>query len=75
LVLNFARVINGKKSALLYVLLIFIFEWIVYLVLVEPELEGESGKIQEELAKLQELRDRVKVQERGLDTRYKEQIL
>jgi hypothetical protein len=38
-------------------------------------LEGESGKIQEELAKLQELRDRVKVQERGLDTRYQEQIL
>jgi hypothetical protein len=38
-------------------------------------LEGERGKIQEELAKLQELRDRVKMQEGGLDTRYQEQIL
>jgi hypothetical protein len=46
-----------------------------YLVLIEPGLEGESGKIQGELAKLQELRDRVKVQEGGLDTRYQEQIL
>jgi hypothetical protein len=46
-----------------------------YLGLLDSELEGESGKIQEELAKLQELRDRVKVQEGGLDTRYQEQIL
>jgi hypothetical protein len=47
----------------------------LYFVPIDPELEGESGKIQEELAKLQELRDRVKVQEQGLDTRYQEQIL
>jgi hypothetical protein len=45
------------------------------LVFIDSELEGESGRIQEELAKLQELRDRVKVQEGGLDTRYQEQIL
>jgi hypothetical protein len=55
----------------------FLFSFLngFYLVLIDSELEVESGTIQEELAKLQELRDRVKVQERGLDSRYQEQIL
>jgi hypothetical protein len=73
--LNFARIIKAKISIAKCISYFYFYFILFYLVLIEPELEGESGKIQEELAKLQELRDRVKVQEGGLDTRYKEQIL